>query len=89
MKLFRLHIALAISALSVACSGTTRGQAKNVGAQALGCPIQEVEQQSHGGASYTVTGCGHSVDVDCVDPRTVDRSVHPEGHTFCRAGKVN
>jgi hypothetical protein len=88
MKPLALVNALVLSALLLACGGTTRGQAKNAGAQALGCPIQEVEQQSHGGASYTVTGCGHSVDVDCVDPRTVDRSEHPEGHTFCRAGKV-
>jgi len=87
MKLVPILLVL-VGSLVAACGGTTRGQAKNAGARALGCPIQEVEQQSHGGASYTVTGCGHSVDVDCVDPRTVDRSQQPEGHTVCRTGTV-
>lgn len=66
---------------------TTRGQAKVLGADALACPESEVTITSYRGAQYVVEGCGHSVEVDCQDPRTVDRNEHPEGHSFCQARK--
>ena len=71
----------------IAGCGTTRGQAKATGAQALGCPLGSVRIESHLGAEYTVFGCGSSVDVDCKDPATVDRSQNPEGHSVCSAKK--
>ena len=77
--------ALGALLLSVAGCATTRGQAKDVGAQVLACP--EVTVTSYHGAQYLVEGCGHSVEVDCQDPSTVDRSEHPEGHSFCQARK--
>jgi len=76
-------------ALLMVLSGcaTTRGQARALGAQSLACPESEVTITSYHGAQYVVEGCGHSVEVDCQDPRTVDRNEHPEGHSFCQARK--
>ena len=72
--------------LLTACA-TTRGQAKELGASTLACPVSRVTIESYPGAQYVVEGCGHSVEVDCQDPRTVDRNEHPEGHSFCQARK--
>ena len=83
----RRRLLTAFGFVLIAGCGTTRGQAKALGAQALGCPIKSVTIESHRGVEYTVRGCGGEVDVDCKDPATVDRSQNPEGHSVCRVGK--
>lgn len=79
--------ALALFALLLGACATTRGQAKELGAFTLACPVSNVTIESYPGAQYVVEGCGHRVEVDCQDPGTVDRSDHPDGHSFCQARK--
>lgn len=79
---------LGLVATMTACGGTTRGQAKVMGAEAIGCPKGDVTTTSWGAAQYTVRGCGYEAEVDCQDPRTVDRNQPgSEDNVRCTARK--
>jgi hypothetical protein len=72
--------------LSLVTCATTRGQAREIGAQALGCPDDDVRITSYVADEYLVEGCGRRVEVFCKQPNAMDRSRPTEGQAACRAG---